>query len=724
MKLTGKVLTMVLGITILSLISLTFFTVKSSVNSMTNSSAEKLIAVSEKSSNELNMYFGQVDDFLRLNSKRNLFIKNVVMFEEIFHELEKEHGEVSEILQKAFIDDNPYPVGEKYKLTELSGVHAQELKEYNEIHKVLHPIVKNMIDTYGFYDLFLISADGDIPYTYYKERDFATNILEGKWKDTNLGSLVRLLKEKDDNNVHYVDFASYAPSNGIPAGFAGISIKDSKGNTIGYLVVQLPINKINKVLHESAGMGESGETYVVGPDKLMRSDSRFKEGTILKQMVDTVSVQKALNGEEGWNIIKDYRGIKVISAYMPFKHAELNWALIGEIDYDESTADAKALIRISIITLVIIIVISIVVSYVFTKNLLKPLKMAVGAFAEIAKGDLTVKIDVKGNDEIAELGRSLNSMVKNLNDTMKELINISTKLNSSSTDLAAVSEENSANVQEISSQAEVIGENTENLSSAVEEVSSGIEEIATSSQNISESTQEMSQSAEETTEFAHIGQKSMNDVVKSMEGVSEETSNVAKIVSDLAGKAQNIGEIVETIGSITEQTNLLALNAAIEAARAGEAGKGFAVVADEIRKLAEESRNATDKIADILKEIQESANTANEATQKAKKEVEKTNEIIEVANKQFHEIAEKIDVVKQLSENITAASEEQSASTEEMASAVTNVSKSIAEITEKIKHIVQAIEEERDGAEEVAKESQVLSELAEQLHSITKKFRI
>nr|WP_129409736.1 methyl-accepting chemotaxis protein [Marinitoga lauensis] len=432
--------------------------------------------------------------------------------------------------------------------------------------------MKTFVDDKGFYDVFIVGTDGDVTYTYFKEKDFATNLLKGKWKNTNLAKLFRILQNSNDDKVHYVDFEPYDPSSGSPAAFAGTPLKkDNK--TIGYLIVQLPINKIDYILQERTGMGESGETYVVGPDYLMRSNSRFEENTILKRKVETKSVREALKGNTGWDIINNYRGIKVISAYLPFEYNELKWALIGEIDYSEANDSIKKLVKTSIIILVIILVLSIITSILFTNKLVNPLKEAVKVFEKVSNGDLTVKLEIKGKDEIAILAKSLNKTIDNLKRSMENIVEISKKLNDSSTDLATISEENNVNIEKISSQSEIIEENTEVLSSSIEQVSSGVEEIAANSQDISKSAQEMLNSSEETSQFAIEGQQGMENIVNSIHNVSEKTKNVEIIVSELANKAQNIGEILETIGSITEQTNLLALNAAIEAARAGKPEK-------------------------------------------------------------------------------------------------------------------------------------------------------
>ncbi|SHF08779.1 methyl-accepting chemotaxis protein [Marinitoga hydrogenitolerans DSM 16785] len=724
MKLTGKFLTLILSIVILTIFLLTSISVMVFNKALLNSDSEKLLAVINKTNIALHQYFKSIENFLNLNANRKIIISDLKKLEIVFHELEHDYGDSKKILQSAYIDLNPYPTGEKFKLVELSDTNLKaKLKSYDDLHKTLHPIIKRFIDIENFYDIFLISTDGDIVYTYYKERDFADNVFSDNLKDSNLTSLINILKEKNNNSVQYVDYKPYAPSNGTPASFVGKALYDN-GKIIGYFVIQLPIDKIDSILQEKTGLGKTGETYLVGNDLLMRSNSRFEKNTILRRKVDTISAKKALNDESGWAIIKDYRNIKVLSVFMPFKYNNIDWALIGEIDYSEVTEDSKkAVIFVSIASLLIAII-TIIASIIFTKKLITPLKLITQAFEKISNGDLTVKTKTSGNDEFAIISTELNKMTEKLNSTVKDIVDISEVLNNTSTNLAAISEENNANIEEISSQTEVINENTNVLSSDVEELSSGIEEIASNSHNISSSTQNLLNITIESSENAASGQKSMNDIIDNMKNVEEKTSNVSNVIANLSQKAANIGEIVDTISNITEQTNLLALNAAIEAARAGEAGKGFAVVADEIRKLAEESRKATDKISEILSDIQENSNEANIATNDAKRVVSLMYQSVEVANKKFNDIFEKIETIKQFTETIASSVEEQSSATEEMARAADNVTKNILNISEKIETITQAIEQERIGSEEITKTSQDLSSLAEKLYKISSNFKI
>ena len=122
--------------------------------------------------------------------------------------------------------------------------------------------------------------------------------------------------------------------------FAAKHLTDPEGRTRGVLALQVPTDRIQKIMHFKAGMGESGETYLVGEDRLMRSDSRFSnESTILRTRVDTVSVTRALNGEQGVTTAEDYRGVPGLSAYTLVEIDRVRWAILAEIDEAEVLTD-------------------------------------------------------------------------------------------------------------------------------------------------------------------------------------------------------------------------------------------------------------------------------------------------------------------------------------------------------------------------------------------------
>ena len=195
---------------------------------------------------------------------------------------------------------------------------------------------------HDYYDIFLINTQGDVLYTVAKEDDYATNLIDGPYADSGLGRLFRSLAgEGVRDQVAFEDYSNYAPSDNEPAAFIGSRVY-SGDEWIGVYAVQIPVQPINEIMQFSSGMGETGETYLVGDDGLMRSDSRFfAESSTLKTTVTSPSVAKALSGETGIEIVEDYRGIPVYSAYQPFEFEGTRWAVLAEQDVAEVVAPAE-----------------------------------------------------------------------------------------------------------------------------------------------------------------------------------------------------------------------------------------------------------------------------------------------------------------------------------------------------------------------------------------------
>lgn len=187
-----------------------------------------------------------------------------------------------------------------------------------------------------YYDVFFIGPDGDVLYSVTKEDDYGSNLLDGPYADTGLGRLFRYLHTSPGGDrVEFEDFSRYAPNNNQPAAFLGARVY-SDGEYIGVYAVQIPDGPVNEIMQFSAGMGETGETYLVGEDGLMRSDSRFFDtSSVLNTKVTGATVDKAFNGEIGLEIVNDYRGVPVYSAYRLFEFEGIRWAVLAEQDVAE-----------------------------------------------------------------------------------------------------------------------------------------------------------------------------------------------------------------------------------------------------------------------------------------------------------------------------------------------------------------------------------------------------
>jgi class 3 adenylate cyclase len=346
-------------------------------------------------------------------------------------------------LQYHYIANNSNPLGKKYLLNK-----ASDGSEYSRLHERYHPIFRNIIEKFGYYDLFLIDPDGRIVYTVYKETDFATSLVIGAYNESNLARLfasVRRSKEKDYAKI--IDLESYAPSYGAPAAFIAAPIY-SQDKFIGVLAIQVPVDEINNVMTgnrkwESDGLGKSGETYLVGQDYLMRSVSRFLIETpeeyiqtlvnlganketiarirqyktsILAQVVRTPAVEESLMGKQGLKLIRDYRDIPVLSSYAPLQIEGLKWVILSEIDLAEAYAPIYDFERQLLISATLLMLLVIILAMAMASLFVKPINQLIESARKVADGQLDAIAVLETEDEFGELAQSFNAMVLSLRD--------------------------------------------------------------------------------------------------------------------------------------------------------------------------------------------------------------------------------------------------------------------------------------------------------------------
>ncbi|MFH1138979.1 MAG: methyl-accepting chemotaxis protein [Pseudomonadota bacterium] len=491
---------------------------------------------------------------------------------------------ITQMLQHYYISANPFPIGEKAKLD-----MAEDGSSYSYIHQTYHPAIHNYLAKFGYYDIFLIDPDGSVVYTVFKELDFATNLVTGPYNQTGLAKVFKSAVDgKNRDRVFFADFEPYAPSYNLPAAFIASPVYNVD-RLMGVLAFQISIETINDVMTSNqrwkeVGMGDTGETFMVGPDFLFRSQARplldnqadfikkLDKNTISQGEIRRIEATKsvigalkfkspaaadALAGQSGVVETKDYLGRDVLLAYAPLEMPGTTWGLISLFEKKELFASLLELKEIMLFIGVVGVIAVVAAGFFFARTISRPLNQIIGV------------------------------------------------LSTSSTEIAATVEQQERIAQQ--------------QAAAVQETNTTMEELGASSRASAQQAEAAAESARDVLDLSDEGSRKMVELVEELAVFKENVDRIAGQILNLSQQTAQIEDITKLVTDFAHETKMLAMNAAVEAVRAGENGKGFSVLSVEIRKLADESKRSAERIGVLAADIQKVTNATVMATEEGSK---------------------------------------------------------------------------------------------------------
>jgi len=481
-------------------------------------------------------------------------------------------------------------------------------------------------------------------------------------------------------------------------------IYNAQGEFVGGGGLDVTLEKFGAML-EGLQLFETGRAFLVDQEGLMlyhpksewvikKKLADFKEDGRQFEMISQAETS-VCSGKPGMADLI-FEGEKRIWMHTPLE--SLGWALVLDVAESEINGPVRTAFFSSLLISAAGLILLFVVIWMITRSIVQPIDRIAALIQEIGEGDgdLTRRLQIKGDNELGRLGQGFDRFVDTLHNIIVQVRDNAYRVASATNQLNATASQMACGVEEQSAQAAEVGTSVQQMTAAIVQNSRHANETAAI--------------AELATEKAREGAEAMQMMKVEIDELVVAADRTGEIVQTLSGRAAQIGHVVQMINDIADQTNLLALNAAIEAARAGEQGRGFAVVADEVRKLAERTARATKDIEETIGAIQTDVGDAEKAIVESNTRVAQGRAATGRTEQSLQEILEAVSGAMDNVRQIAAASEEMSMGAEE--------------ISRNVESIALVTQESAGGADEIRQTAEALNQETVTLSTLIGRFQL
>ncbi|GIM45002.1 methyl-accepting chemotaxis sensory transducer [Collibacillus ludicampi] len=526
---------------------------------------------------------------------------------------------------------------------------------------------------------------------------------------------------------YFVTGSYISKTTGLPTVTFALPIKNEAGGIIGVIGGDLSLADL-QALVKNVKAGEEGYAYLTDQNGVTIAHPKFSEYVLQqKNLKNQISVAESLSGKSGVTTWINPQGIEMYGEYLPINIPghDFHWSVVVQIPAAELYTIGQNILLRNVEIGILLTVIAILFSYFLSNWIVKPVRQIIETTKKVSDGDLTRVLAYRTKTrEFSQLRESINDMIAKLRD----LLMIAQE---HAGQVATASAQLSEGTAMLSMSANGIAATMQEMSAAHDHQSRQVETVAAETEKLRQEIQgileKMNRVHELTAALNSEAKKSMggvNQATKQMDTIQEMTRRSADQIQALEEKSQRIEEMVMIITNIAQQTHLLALNAAIEAARAGEYGRGFSIVADEVRKLAEQSSRAAEQITSVISEIHQETRLTVEEMRLGKMEAEKGTTFVRETLMSLEQISQSIQQIVHHTQDVADATERMNRSAEQVAGVAANLSSLSEETAAASEEVAASVEEESNTIHTLARSSEEMSRLANDLEQTVKKFKL